>query len=214
MSTCNQRNTNSKQTRIRFLALSLVLMLAAVPFISNVFSAKVPPAAAAETEDFSIWLEGPTLAAPGQTLSFAIKTDATGLYGAQFDLVFDPAVVQVVDADTGTEGVQIMSGDCPVADFIATNEASNASGKISYAASSLNPTPPCDGGTVASFQFQVSGTAASGITPIQWESLILADNNGEQIPATGVDFNLQIAGPDTKSHVFIPLILSDYPETN
>ena len=204
MTSCEHRKNNSREARIRFLANSFIITLIAAAMLIVTSVNKVHSLAAAETDDFSIWLDGPAQAAPGKTISYEIKTDASGLYGAQFDINFDPAVLQVV-------GTELTSGDCPVPDFIASNTVNNDAGKISYAASSLNPTPPCDGGTVASFQFQVSGTAAAGSSPVQFEKALLADVNGEQIPATAVDLNLEISEPSEVFHIYLPVIFGDYP---
>ena len=56
-----------------------------------------------------------------------------------------------------------------------------ALGSISYAVSSLFPTDPCDGGIVASFQFQVSPTAVEGSTQVQFDNVILANSDGLEI---------------------------------
>ena len=47
---------------------------------------------------------------------------------------------------------------------------------------------------MASFQFQVSPAAAVGSTQVQFDSVITADSNGQEIPVTAVDLNLEIVG--------------------
>jgi hypothetical protein len=208
MPTCEHRKNNSREARIRFLANSFIITLIAAAMLFLTSANQVRSLAAAEADDFSIWLDGPTEAAPDETIFYEIITDASGLYGAQLEIIFDPAVLQVLDADENTDGVQIHSGDCPVPDFIVTNTVDNDAGKISYAASSLNPTQPCDGGTVASFQFQVAGTAPEGGTLVQFEKALLADINGGEILATTVDLNIEIR---EGYFIYLPAIFGNYP---
>ncbi len=102
-------------------------------------------------------------------------SDAVDLYGIQFELEFDEQVLRVVDAQAGNSGVQIGSGDCPQADFTVRNQADNASGNITFAATQLNPTPACSGGTVAEIEFEC---LAAGRSAIIWNSVLLADFEG------------------------------------
>jgi hypothetical protein len=157
------------------------------PIVTFASAGWVTPAESQVTNASSIWLEGPIEAEPGANISYKITTDASALFGAQLDLSFDPAVLQVV-------GTEITPGSCPASDFVVINSVDNSAGTISYAATALAPTLPCGGGIVASFQFQVSPAAAKGTTQVQFDSVILADSNGSEIPATAVDLNLEIAG--------------------
>jgi hypothetical protein len=76
---------------------------------------------------------------PGQEGAGAIAVaihieNATRLYGAEVHLAFDPARLEVQDADPDTEGVQIQAGDFPSPDFVVQNQADNVKGTIDYAA--------------------------------------------------------------------------------
>ncbi|MFN2191434.1 MAG: cohesin domain-containing protein [Candidatus Promineifilaceae bacterium] len=207
MSTFDDRQKYYQQTRIRFLVIISVLMLAAAPIFFLIFQAR--SAAAAGAQDFSIWLDGPAQADPGEIISMTIESDATGLYGGQFDINFDPAIFQVLDADGETDGIQILPGDCPLPEYIQENTVDNIAGNISYVAISLNPTPPCDGGTVASYQLQVLETAGLGSTVLGFEDVLLADINGLPIPATAVNLNLIIGPTSWDYHAYLPAILDD-----
>lgn len=68
---------------------------------------------------------------------------AQGLYGADVRLVFDPALLEVVDADPDKPGVQV-EGGLP-GGWEAVNRADNEAGTVVYAATLLNPAPPVDG---------------------------------------------------------------------
>ena len=181
MSTRDHRNNHSQQAGIKLLAKLLVLTLLVAPILVLAPISAV----AAGTNNAAIWLDGPNQATQGETISYDIKTDAVGLFGAQLEIGFDPAVLQVVDT-------QLTPGNCPAPDFVVINTVDNSTGKISYATSSLAPTQPCDGGIVASFQFQVSQTAAAGTTAVQFDNVIMGDNNGTEIPVTAVDLDLEI----------------------
>jgi hypothetical protein len=191
MSTRDHGKNQSQQARIRLrvisLALLFVLTLLVVPVFIPGFARQVGPAEAAGKNSSSIWLDGPDQAIQGETISYDITTDAAGLFGVQLELSFDPAVLQVVNA-------QLTPGVCPQPDFVQANSANNTTGVIEYVVTQLNPTPPCNGGVVASFQFEVSPTAADGPTAVEFDEVIMGDNDGTEIPVTAVDLNLQI-GP-------------------
>ena len=180
MSTPKHRDNRSHRTNRRFFTLLFVLL---VLVMSIATSASAGPSGSSDFEKVnasSIWLDGPVQAIRGELISYNITTDVTGLFGAQLELRFDPAVLQVV-------GTKVTPGSCPQPDFVVTNSVDNGVGSISYAVVSLNPTLPCDGGIVASFQFQVSPAAALGTTQVQFDSVLLADINGTEIPVTAID---------------------------
>lgn len=171
----------------RSLTMFFVLAVLLIPIVIFASAKRVRSAEYEGASGFSIWLDGPTQATGDETITYMITTDASGLFGAQVDLEFDPAVLQVV-------GTQVTPGSCPKPDFVASNIVDNGAGSISYAVTSLFPTPPCDGGVMASFQFKVLPTAVGGSTKVQFTSVILADDDGVEIPATANDLNLEIVG--------------------
>jgi hypothetical protein len=94
----------------------------------------------------------------------------------------------VVDADPITPGVQITPGSCPQADFVVTNSVDNSLGIINYAASSLNPTPPCNGdGPIATINFRGK---VSGDSWVHYTFALLSDPNGYEIPIAGFNSGL------------------------
>lgn len=81
----------------------------------------------------------------------------TDLYGLDVRITFDPAVVQVEDADAATPGVQIGVG--PVFDgheeFVAINTVDNTIGEIQFVISLKSPAMPITGtGTVAAITWK------------------------------------------------------------
>jgi hypothetical protein len=151
-----------------------------------------------------LWIDPPfsTIPISGTgTVDIAI-TDVNDLYGIQLELSFDPAVVEVVDADPGTAGVQITPGSCPVPDFVVLNDVDNATGTISFGATSLNPSPPCNGsGIVASIEFH--GLVETPNTPVQLVDWLLSDTDGFPIPASTQDGALEIVTPPIAGSVFL-----------
>jgi hypothetical protein len=128
--------------------------------------------------------------------------DVSNLYGVQIRFSFAPNLLQVIDADPVKDDVQITPGSCPSPDFIVQHTVSNTLGTVAYSATSLNPTPPCSGsGVVASIQFQALTDGDSDIHFTEW---ILADSDGEPIPAAALDGTIRVSSPNK---VFIPIVL-------
>jgi uncharacterized repeat protein (TIGR01451 family) len=130
----------------------------------------------------SLWIEPPEATFPMST-NFTVDVmvaNVTDLYGIELELTFDPTIVEVVDDDTGTTGIQIQPGACPSPDFVVRNEADNPSGTIRYATTSLSPSPPCDGsGVIASITFH---GLAEGSSPVHFNSWLLSDTDLNTIP--------------------------------
>jgi M6 family metalloprotease-like protein/uncharacterized repeat protein (TIGR01451 family) len=116
--------------------------------------------------------------------------DVADLFGASLEITFDPSIVQVVDDDPGTPGVQITPGSCPSPDFIVQNSADNALGTVNYDVTSLSPTPPCDGtGLLASISFT---GAITGTSPVHFNEWLLSDTNGQSIQTVAQDGTLEV----------------------
>ena len=96
-----------------------------------------------------------------ETLVEVTLEGVSGLYGLDIRLEFDPALLEVLDADDGKDGVQISPGQIPSPDFVVRNEADNAAGTLWYAATQMNPREPASGaGVVCSLRVRgVSGGA-------------------------------------------------------
>lgn len=123
-------------------------------------------------------------------VSLGLKRDAEGtvalrfenvqdLYGLEVHLTFDPNVVQVVDADPAKPGVQIQVADWLKDAFVAVNRADNASGKIDFGATLLNPAPPVSGSRdFASITFKAK---QDGVAPLKIDAAILATRDAKVI---------------------------------
>jgi hypothetical protein len=110
--------------------------------------------------------------------------NVTGLFGAEVHLTFDPGLLEVVDADTDTAGVQIQPGPFLFPDFVARNNADQTSGRIVFAVAHMPPHLPVDGsGVLATITFKgkAAGTSALSFWNTWRRPVILADRAGEEI---------------------------------
>jgi hypothetical protein len=125
-------------------------------------------------------------------VTVAIRIEnATRLYGAEVHLAFDPAHLEVQDADPDTEGVQIQAGDFPSPDFVVQNQADNVRGTIDYAATQLAPREAVDGsGVFATVTVKGKDKGTSSLTFV---GAILANPDGQEIPSQTVDGQVEIA---------------------
>lgn len=130
---------------------------------------------------------------------------ARDLYGIDVGLVFDPAVVEVVDADPATDGVQIAAGQIPAPDFIASDAADNTLGRMRYTVTQVNPTPPAAGDGVV-FSFDVRAKAA-GTSLLEVRFAEAADRDGMALPLRTENGAVVVDGgpPPTAAPTGIPL---------
>lgn len=126
----------------------------------------------------------PAQAQVGEGLTAALQVRVEGvhdLYALDIRLTFDPAVVQVVDADPATAGVQVWPGDLLALDLVARNTADNEAGTIWFAMSQANPSPPVSGSGVA-FGVTFRGRPGGGNSPLAVSYARLATRDGRAIP--------------------------------
>ncbi len=109
--------------------------------------------------------------------------DVQGLYGYQANIQFDPAVVQVVDADPAMPGVQVeVLSTFLQPDNVMVNTVNNGAGTIMCTVTQISPTLPVSGsGDLLAITFQ---GAANGLSDITFTDLSLFDQNGDPITAT------------------------------
>jgi hypothetical protein len=132
--------------------------------------------------------------AAGQTAPLSVAvTDVQDLYGLELHLRFNPAVVQVADADPGKDGIQVAAGDFLSADFVAQNRADNQAGTIDYAVTQVNPNEPKSGsGTLVVIRFQ--GVAAGRVSQLEVANGILTTRDGDLIPVTFASGEVRVKG--------------------
>ena len=73
----------------------------------------------------------------GQNFTVNARLESVSdLYGFETTIRFNPAILEVVDADSGTAGVQVHPGSwLPSSTHIVSNNADNGAGTITFAAS-------------------------------------------------------------------------------
>ena len=117
----------------------------------------------------------------GQTVPFPVKiTDVQGVYGFELQLKYDPAVVEVVDADPDTPGIQSLPGDFLALDLLVRNVADNGAGTIEYVTTQLNPSEAKNGsGTLLTILFK--GLSSGASSKVEVVKAQFANRNGERI---------------------------------
>jgi hypothetical protein len=177
------------------LALGLIMALAA-PLRAQTIATLRPLPAALEM-------------APGAegTLEIVLE-NAQDVYGIDVRATFDPALVELVDADAERAGVQMTAGSFPQPDFVAINTADNTTGTLRYVATQVNPTPPASGsGVVLSLRLRAR---AAGEVTIAITSVEMADRDGFLLAVTPGAATIMIeSGPPTATG--IPLRPNDTP---
>lgn len=86
-----------------------------------------------------------------------LANDVTNLYGVEFTLRYDPALLAIEDVDPERDGIQITPGTLlPVEQgFLVINQADQATGTVNFAMTLLNPARPVSGsGPLAQVSFR------------------------------------------------------------
>jgi LysM repeat protein len=119
--------------------------------------------------------------------------NVTNLYGADVKLTFDPALLEVVDADSGRDGVQIQLGTFLSPDFVAKNTVDPAAGTIALAITQTAPRDPVSGsGDLATITFRGK---ANGTSAVSFVSVSLSDPDGGAISAGTQGGSITVNGP-------------------
>ncbi len=123
-----------------------------------------------------------------------LLVNAEAVYGIDFQATFNPAVVEVVDADAAQTGIQMKAGIFPKPDFTVRNTADNTNGTLRYVVTQINPTPPASGtGTVLSIQFR--GKVQGRSSKFTFTSAVIADRRGIKQPITTQGADLVVTAP-------------------
>lgn len=118
--------------------------------------------------------------------------NSPAVYGADIRLSYDPAVLEVLDADPDAEGVQVQNGEFINAkkSFVLANRAENAKGVATYALSLLNPAPSAEGsGAISAVKFRAK---APGQTAIRIQKGELGTRDGKTILPDIADLEISI----------------------
>jgi hypothetical protein len=107
----------------------------------------------------------------GQQVTVEVQVKhAPPIYGADVGLSFDQTLLEVVDADTGTAGIQVQPGRFLDASqgFFLQHQVDNAAGTIDYALTLLNPAPPAEGnGVLVRVTFRAKAAGQATVTIVE-----------------------------------------------
>jgi LysM repeat protein len=140
----------------------------------------------------------------GDVIAVEMRIDnAVNLVAASAQLQFNPAILQVQDADTTKEGVQIQPGGFPAPDFVAINAVTNTVGIINYWVTEI---PPFDltnqSGLLATITFQALAPGSSDLT---FTEVILSNNVPQPIPVTTQPGQITVGQGPTSTPTNTPL---------
>ena len=120
----------------------------------------------------------------GSGATDVLVEDVTDLYVFEFQIAFDPTLVEVV---------QIQPGDFLSPDWLLENSVDNDNGTLAYALCQLNPSPPQSGdGVLATITWRgkVMGTSPITLTYVQ-----LGAPRGVPIPSSTQDGEITVGEP-------------------
>jgi hypothetical protein len=140
-----------------------------------------------------------TVSITPQSLRLEINETATidvtveqvsNLYSAELHLTFDPDALEIIDARSDQQGIQIQTGIVPFPDLVVLNQVDNRAGTIDYTVTQLPPSRPGEGdGVIASLTIRAKKVT---LTEIQIHQLKLFDLDGESIHATSAHGQIRI----------------------
>jgi len=157
-----------------------------------VLSAAAPSASYSEA---IVYIGGPDeLVYAGEEITVTVGiSDVVDLDRLEMTVIFDPDVLQVIDADAGTEGIQITPGECPVVDFMPLNASDNSLGTIMYWVDQTDPTPPVTGNCqIAYIRFSTHQVTS---TVVNISELLLETESDVPIPYTTQELELNLLQP-------------------
>jgi len=134
----------------------------------------------------------------GDTMAVDVRIDdVTDLAVTEMFVIFDPDVLEVVDADPDTPGVQVKIGSFLGADVtVEKNTVDQDAGEISF---SQVASDTVDGsGILASITFQGKAAGTSDVS-IDTDDLYLLDSADQAIEASVEDGSITVAGDVTPS---------------
>lgn len=132
----------------------------------------------------------------GNTTTVDIRIEnVTNLYGAEVHLSFDPALLEVEDSDEDMAEVQVQPGSFLAPDFTAQNRVDLEAGTIDFAISQMAPTEAVSGsGVLATITFKGK---ASGTSDLNFSSVTLSDQGGEEIDAGSQNGSVTVNSGET-----------------
>ena len=139
-----------------------------------------------------------------------VLENAQAVYGIDLRIRFDPAVVQVVDADPSRDGIQMTPGAFVQPDFLVRNAADNQAGSLQYVVSQVNPTSPANGtGVVLTIEFQ--GQALGEQSELTIGFVEIADRRGNKLSVQPQNGTLKVIPPRPETPTPAPTATATVP---
>ena len=140
---------------------------------------------------------------------FQVRVVAVGLspfVSIEIVVAFDPAALQLLDADPTAEGIQVAPGPFPPSERTVTwiNQGRQADGLVEYAVVLNGPVPEQGDGVVAVIPFR---GIRPGATHIGFQTAVLASVTARRLPVYTEDTSVTLYGDA------IPTPTSDLPPT-
>lgn len=197
--------------------LIVLITLLLVTMLATTAGAAATGTAAIRDEDTLLrCLPGELAGVVGQPLDFDIYVeDVVDLWAGDVQMEFDPAMVQIIDADPDAEGIQIEILDAFLtANFVLYKNGDNDAGTIRYAATHLNAMgshqPASGSGALARVTFD---PLQAGSFVMSFTYHLLNDVDGFEIEATAVDCAVTvIEAPDPGTTTYMPLVFPGIKE--
>lgn len=178
------------------IQLERLILLSSVLLIIGLVSAGLVPAGyplpsvlAADTAG-RLQPTSQTINVGAQTTVALYLENVQDLYGYQTAIVFDPSLLEVIDADPSKAGIQVELGTFLQPDFSPQNNADNNVGAVVCVVSQLAPTSAVSGsGTLLTITFRGK---AQGTSSVRFTELKLARVDGSEIAATRYDATITV----------------------
>jgi Cohesin domain len=157
------------------LCIAVWSVVACAPVVSTVSMPSATPSVAAMSFDLT---KAPIRV--GSVFTANIRLDnVAGLVGVELQVAYDPAILEMQDADSGKDGVQSAWGTFLKPDLVAQNLAVPAQGKMGLAAVQLPPSQSVSGsGVLATIAFKAR---SAGSSPLTFDLVNLSTSSGTPI---------------------------------
>ncbi len=148
----------------------------------------------------------PLTLAPDAMVEIPIRVEnITDLYAIDFEMRFDPAVLQAQDADPASAGIQMGFGEFLEPGLLLFNTVDNDQGIVRFVMTQVNPAEPKSGSGVL-FVLYMKGLK-EGVVNLSITNLQTADRLGQEIVSSKVENTVTVAAnaPQT-SATSIPVV--------
>ena len=182
----------SKRIKTTILLLSMVALVGGSPF-SRVLAQSASAALAPISQNIAV----------GQQTTVTLRLqNVNDLYGYQTAIVFNPSVLEVIDADTAKAGIQVALGTFLQAGVVPQNSADNSVGTIVCVVSQLAPAGAVSGsGDLLTITFRGK---VQGHSEVRFTDLKMAQPNGVAITVTRQDAQIIVGSPTGATPTFTP----------